>query len=791
MPTRKVTPKSMSSSTNWSSVSGIVSGSDAENMSPSGARAGSVKVEKRRSSGILQEIGNATLTRPKKARPRVTSGRVFGPEAGQYDGVYADSPTSPPPPKTSTIKPRSVKTRAKVAQKRRSVSGEARMYIDHLEAELASAQAQLSIMNSPTVTREQSSKMRTLNAETRQLQDDLAEWEAKYEQRVQEEVDKHCEIESSLRSVIRKLEQDAEETKYRVQELENELESTVQHTEVAEAANVNLEKRLEIMSDLLATSPTKIDLHAEVPGMRRRHQRPKSMLPRFPTASSLVASPERQPRTQPTSPMYTFNNMSPVIPESLDNSQLALDTSFSHSEIASDAESVFSAAPLDGDSMTSLEHPDGMPNFNQWTMHAVQNARARPARRMRRFGAGSLGPKPLILPSTSHCEQIPASAPLLERSETTPAFSFPGTEDLPEEDNSPSSSLLRRRASTSVDETTLANLAASPFLQLPRTSEVGEDSMLLGVRCPASAESQQTMRDFSSLGSAVGRNLMDELCAVRTHDTVESGEEASRVILGLSNHSDSTEDATIMYGEAVEEGVDVHSVLSAEHASSPPTQGAMSSSTTAIGPHTRSTSSSRSTSHGLSAWDRLRILFGEVWRSPAAMARHFVQTAQARMRVPDPLRNVQWWLVGVLLGPMAKRRLLVSPACCASDRDLENQPLLEASSPPDKDEGGLVYGTVYDTPSTSPSGRSNQTISGKGKKRAGVGKPCPHHHRQHRSKHSPWLWLKFSITLAFAVGVAFKDGPASLLRGTVCGCKRKGSAINEGEESRQVSATLC
>ena len=30
-------------------------------------------------------------------------------------------------------------------------------------------------------------------------------------------------------------------------------------------------------------------------------------------------------------------------------------------------------------------------------------------------------------------------------------------------------------------------------------------------------------------------------------------------------------------------------------------------------------------------------------------------------------------------------------------------------------------------------------------------------------RHSPWLWLKFSITLAFAIGCAFKSGPGSLL----------------------------
>lgn len=266
VPSRKATPKSMSSS-NWSATSALYNSSDVENVSPAGFRSDS---NTRRSSGILQEIGNATLTKPKKPRPRMSSGRLFGQQPhGEFDAMFGDTPTSPPLPK-SIIRPRSVKTRAKTLQKRRSVSAEASRYIDHLEAELATAQSQISSITSPSVTREQKSVMRTLNAETKQLQDEIAEWEAKYEQRVQEEVDRHCEIETSLRSRVRTLEQDAEKTRFRVQELEVQLESTTQSMEAVEAANVNLEKRLEIMSDLLAASPTKLDLHAETQGHRRR-----------------------------------------------------------------------------------------------------------------------------------------------------------------------------------------------------------------------------------------------------------------------------------------------------------------------------------------------------------------------------------------------------------------------------------------------------------------------------------------------------------------------------------------
>lgn len=31
------------------------------------------------------------------------------------------------------------------------------------------------------------------------------------------------------------------------------------------------------------------------------------------------------------------------------------------------------------------------------------------------------------------------------------------------------------------------------------------------------------------------------------------------------------------------------------------------------------------------------------------------------------------------------------------------------------------------------------------------------------SRHSPWLWIRFSLTLAFAVAAAVKEGPGALL----------------------------
>ena len=756
VPTRKVTPKSMYSS-NWSSTSGRPGSSDAENVSPSGWKQRTTSHGRRKSGGILQEIGNSTVTRPKKSRPRMSSSKLFSNDDSGDNAAYEGAPSSPPPPKT-TIRTRSVKSRQpKVSHRRRSVSAEMSKYIEHLETELAATQSQLSAIASPTVTREYNSKMRTLNVESKHLQDELAEWETKYELRVQEEVDKHYTIESSLRNRIRDLEQDVDDTKSRVQELEIQLNSTSESLEAVEAANVNLEKRIEIMSELLAASPTKIDLHAQTPGRAQKHIRPKSMLPRFPTASSLIGSPERQPRTQPASPLLSFAHQSPNLPESPSHGSFPLEL---HSDYTSEAESVFSEASITGDSMTSVENFEGRPSFNPWNMQLPSNSRTRPMRRMRRFGAGSVGPKPLILPSTSQCDHLPpSSAPPLERSETTPLFSLPRTRL--EQYGDPFSG--RRRASTIATELSIARIIASPIA----TEEIqgfNEDT-LMTLSSPLSSNSRDITQRLSSFGSGPGCNLMDELTAIQSNEWTESTEPASDVQEELQDGQveESSESISL---DIAERGDAYGDAIGYDDLSTNPESRITSKSTiTAIPTHQRSRSRSVNipvTGTSISALDRLRILFGDLWRSPIALARHFIQAAQARMRIPRPLLNVQWWLVGVLLGPMARRRMLSRGECC---EDLEEQPLqLEDTPCKSGVDEELAYGTMYQTPTRSPASKSSRL-----RRRTGSKTRCPHR----RSKHSPLLWIKFSITLAFAIGAAFKDGPGSLLKSTMCSCRRR------------------
>lgn len=758
-------------SNSWSAISGTYDSPDTENQSPSGSRVTS-EVKKRRLSGnILQEINSSSYRLRERSRPRLDAAiSVFAEESENL----TDTGMASPPAQVPSLQKRAVKTRhQKTVHKRRSVSGEASKYIEHLEAELAATQSQLSSIMSPTVTREQTSKMRTLNAETRQLQQELAEWEQKYHERVQEEVDCRTALESGLRSRIRVLEQDAEETLLKLRELEYQLETTTQTLAAVETANIGLEKRLEMMSEILATSPTKFDLHAEAPGrVRKRHIRPKSMLPRFPTAGSLMTSPERYPVTQPTSPILAFTKPNHGgLPESQSQPQLTIDTNLSQSECSRTEDLIFSKAPITGETTTAARHSHShsfsfdIPHFELpgSQVSVPPSAGRRPVRRMRRFGAGSIGPKPLILPSTSQCGPMPASAPPFERHETPPSFPFPFPNQIEDEED-PSPVYGRRRASTYADEATLAKLTASPFVHAAPQEVTGEDSML-SVVSPNSAMSQVTTRNFSSYGSVVGRNLFDELSRVRSAQTGSGTDGTDIKDIGAS-HSCSSRPPTSHFPEGSEDKIIVNQqprlVSSESFVSS-----TMKTETPA------QPSKSPSLTGRMIQWspmlDRILDIFASHWRARMASARHLMLTTSSKLYIPEPLRNVQWWLVGLLLGPMARQRMMTRSM--HHDCEEETRQLLDDPSPGMTEEG-LAYGTVYATPPASP-------VSSNVHRRR---RQCQYH----RCKHSPWLWLQFSLTLAFAIGAAFKEGPGALLKGTACSCQRVYCSRNKTPRSVSV-----
>lgn len=743
VPPRKATPKSQSSS-DLSSTSWLNASSDAENISPSAPRKATDLGQRRQSSGILQEIGNSTAKKQKKPRSRIPSTRLFSRGLCDQKDLDEDRKERLKSPASFTVRKRSAKPHAIMLHGRRSVSSEASKYIEHLESELAATQTHLSSITSPSTTRQQSSKMRSLNAETKQLQDELAEWETRYEERVREQVDQHYAIEHDLRQRIRSLEQESEDHKYKIEELQTRLERTTENLDQVETANVNLEKRLEIMSDMLASS--KVDLHAQSPGRAKRHIRPQSMLPRFPTASSLMGSPERRPQTQPPSPLATFSRLDHCASQSMSHDTLMLDHLDAHTdtEMMSEVESVFSEVSAAGDSITSAETLDTQSNRNPWTMPTQSMSKLRTGRRMRRFGAGSLGPKPLILPSTSQYDLFSSiSAPPLERSETKPAFFSPQSRRI-EEVKSPVQG--RRRASTTANEMTIPDDCESPIQDVPNNERFG-----VAAEPPSPAETiSSASGELLALEEPIAaRNLMDELLAVRSDDSADLSIEEAHHEPELA--PEPTPDFEAPSLPTLDPKLDTRplcTTLPSTHLPSP---------VPFRSPHLPSLAQNPSLhtpDHARSVFDRLRLLFSHLWHSPVALTQHFVRTAQARMQIPRILLNTQWWLVGLLLGPMARRRMLTTRRCCG---DRGSSPLLLDGDP----AHGTGYGAMCGTPTSVERRKHSDRRQG----------GCCLHERR---KHSPFVWLKFSLTLAFAIGVAFKDGPGSLLKKAGCACREDG-----------------
>lgn len=153
----------------------------------------------------------------------------------------------------------------------RSKSYETSLYIDHLEYQLASAQTELEVYMSPATTNIASTELRKLKEESAMLKKEMEDWEAKFEGRVEEEVKARVESETGLKAKIAKLENEVTCRDERVVELEEELEGAqrrvkelergsrfvvarTKQMETLEAANRDLEGRVDVLTGLLAQS---------------------------------------------------------------------------------------------------------------------------------------------------------------------------------------------------------------------------------------------------------------------------------------------------------------------------------------------------------------------------------------------------------------------------------------------------------------------------------------------------------------------------------------------------------
>lgn len=654
---------------------------------------------------------------------------------------------------------------------------------------------------------ERVARMSYINEENKQLQAQLKDWELKYDEQVRDVVQKQTEVERALRSKNTHLEDYATKAKDRVAELEAQLQQTRIALQAAETANVQLEKRVEIMSDLLTSVPPRSEPHAETPTRKRMHVRPRSMLPRLSTAGSWIGSFDRMSDTG-TSPALSYTHMRDNTVESFEPLEPIVSrqvSAFSPRQSTAGYDS--DDRPFSATSMTFSES-------NRHNMDTVVSRSTRPMRRMRRFGPGG-NTKPLILPFASQYDSAPVSAPLMEQYE--PYQSFP-LERFISTDSGETASPVRSRSNTMAHDETLAALVGSSESKDSSEPEATFRRMLSLARQHSDNRTHSYISTGSDFGGLVSRNLLEELNNVKISERQKMTAELEHIDGGADRAVDSVievsdtgelsdaedldmlpsiqhEDfraillsspmtrmtSTFTTPKALSESVELdvfnpalEGIMGPFNNSSPASELTPGSRTLAMHGQPASMASLRSAdSLSLSTLDRVRGIFGDLISHPADVARLIIHVTQQRMHVPAPLLSVPWWLVSILWGPMARRRLLeqerVSTELSSISEIVSNTTSSMLSSTPSLAVSeSLAYGTLYSSHSAQSTLRQRTGMAGPGRKRVGS--------KQHAgdsliARHNPLLWAKFSLTLAYAVGTAFTAGPGSLLQGKYCPCK--------------------
>lgn len=753
----------------------------------------------RRPMGILQHVNNSSQRRKRSSgRARIDDVTIFQDENSLSPAkIRQDSPIddvfrlSSLPRSASRLMSRSI---ANISATRSShAAAETTKYIEHLESELAAAQSQLTAMTSPTVMQNRSLKVKALNTEVAALQQEVAQWEAKYRDRVDQEVVERIAAETTLKTQIRALENQVCTHAQKARDLQVQLDTAAASLNAAEQANCELEKRIDAITNLVASPKKNAATERPSSCTRGRHTRQKSVLPRFLTTGNL------------TLPLRSFEPVEPATPnvQGPEAAMLALtgatgaaahissSTSMPPSDIALHRISLATEYPSH-----ELNAPGSASSSNRfsWTPDSAAHAEpvltaSRPSRRMRRFHGGTMMPKPLLLPCTTTPFHSLASADTIQENDADRDYHpFPELSELIELPakrsydtiRSPTVPNGRKRALTSADGVLMAlRRASAPFAGTSeavssQASETSHGPLSISSPEPEQSGSQRTLRDFSSFGSAVGRNLFDELQRVKGR-----------------GKGDLTDDSRMSFSLQ-----DSKNVL--RSASTCRRVGSRTSSTIQEGlyrrsRHRRSMSDRAAVSITMPESDDktdLVSLFSGLVRHPITMAKQCMLRAHILSTRSPTVQKLQWWLLNVLVGPLDARRMMASRLRKRSSSAVGLMHYSDSYSTFEKRNGSnkrikrdVSHGNSSSICLGDPSALitmndnddNNDNDSAEDKsidKLEEAGVLVVHRHSFIESKrldalffgrHSLWLWLRFSFTLAFAIGAALREGPGFVL----------------------------
>ncbi|KAI9664153.1 MAG: hypothetical protein M1829_006020 [Trizodia sp. TS-e1964] len=643
---------------------------------------------------------------------------------------------------------------AKIRQKRgsnmKAGGTESIKYIEHLESQLADMLVKLQTVTSPSQTRVQATKLKALNTESRALKQVVHEWEIKFNERVQEELKAREEAENLLRSRLRSLEKELETKENKNKELaweHDKLRRRAKGMEDVEAENLNLERRLDVLTGLLAQSPTRADStmdNTPLPGRKgRRPSRPATLM--LPIGSS---SDYRLPPPTPSSRTNLEGRDFGISGSPSSSSQLEGDfedlidspTRIRHSaDLDLVLEGAAGKAKSRSSSITSNMSAGVFATLDS-PFPDINSAAGLPTRkrRMRRFHSGACAPKTLILPAASYAGgAFPASAPL------------PETPQSQMDDGTP-----RGRPSSSHGVPLPADEMSTPSWH-----QHTETLRLL--------EAHSTNQRFScpnpdSSGQSFGGPLNSELGSEFSRPPLRRGYSLFRE---LSLAQSPIEESVIVEQALETSALEVASGPAPEPTptpqlrhrtpfASPPT---LISSRLCLGPPgiTPAGKPVRVT-----IFSNFTILLSDIWQNPRQLAKRVVSNSLrmvSESRYPKAAFGLGWWFLGFVMK---------TPTRTNDETELTSWTSYSLGAGKARRfsgdvNAGSVGKTVYEAVRAGQNGGGN------------TGAIMSFHPAifgaSHPTNEKPsipdriFLWLKFSAAIVLAVGIALRHGPAKLL----------------------------
>ncbi|KAL9596995.1 MAG: hypothetical protein Q9219_005421 [cf. Caloplaca sp. 3 TL-2023] len=726
--------------------------------------------------------------------------------SGKITGLREVSSKSQTPPMSASPSVRQAKVGKGSRSHKRSTSAEAAKYIEHLESQLVAVNTKLDTLTSPTAHKARAAKLRALTSETRSLRQQVSDWEQNFDEKVRYERTQLAEVEMSLTSRLRTLEDDLEIRDNRVRDLEWEvanLRNRVKDAEGLEAVNTDLERRIDVLTNLLVESPTKLDICSATsspskPGPQRCTARPRSMMPRIPpspgsrlslnTSFDVYTRQSRRSFASASSISPSADVTAPLFP---DGEKAQATGGLRESKEPSDptsGNSSYRSPPSSSSRPTSL-YSTGSFGAYSWglplpTDADVQNHTNHKQRRMRRFPPGAAALKPLILPTAAKTPSLPTSPPARNISETSiqrnfsdasldPTLAFLSRYDFSSPVTTPTQPSRNRSASYVRAETLHALEGRSS------TSSNREDDH--PVVSPRSM--------FDEPLETVEEELVEEKFTKRERPR-SLGEELAEVDLlfgspfddGLIPHEDRSKEHEIPT-KVTETGSDASELYpTSPKATTTETKQSMMTAEVQVVPLKPASPSIRwdtdtatNMSYAYGLFSRLKSLILRTKQDPLALARRLICNAWAIGMAK--LGGLGWWLLGLVYRHRWRRKERAAdvetiveeiPARTKEwhhfsskthhsgfngrpDQGLHPLDDCQIKKPLDVSLGSLKPRDHGQRDRVPPNGRDEPHIF-----------PCPDC-VEPSSRRSLRLWFRFSLAIILAVGIAIKDGPGVLL----------------------------